>query len=124
MIRFLADENVSRLVVERLCSAGWDVSAIGGALSGASDSDVLDAARREGRILVTEDRDFGEMVVRRKLGVAGVILLGLDRLSNQAEAELVARIVTTHADKLLGNLMVIEPGRVRLRPLTAARPAD
>ncbi len=97
MIRFLADENVSRLVVERLRAAGWDVLSIGGALGGASDGEVLETARREGRILITEDRDFGELVVRQRLGAAGVILLELDRLSNLVEAEHVGKIVAAHA---------------------------
>jgi hypothetical protein len=47
-----------------------------------------------------------------------MILLALDRLSNAMEADAVADIVSAHADKLLGNLVVIEPGRIRVRPLT------
>jgi hypothetical protein len=46
-----------------------------------------------------------------------MILLELDRLSHAAEADTVAEVVSTHADKLSGNLVVIEPGRVRIRPL-------
>ena len=69
------------------------------------------------RILVTEDRDFGELVVRQRLGVDGVLLLELDRLSNAAEADRVAAVVAGNADKLAGNLVVIEPGRVHVRPL-------
>jgi len=46
-----------------------------------------------------------------------MILLELDRLSNATEADVVAEVVSTHADKLLGNLVVIEPGRIRVRPL-------
>ena len=46
-----------------------------------------------------------------------MILLELDRLSNAAEAALVAEIVSVHAGKLSGNLLVIEPARVRVRPL-------
>jgi hypothetical protein len=42
----------------------------------------------------------------------------LERLSNQAEADLVLAIVTANADKLAGNLLVIEPGRARIRPLS------
>ena len=60
MMRFLAEENVSRLVVARLRAAGLDVTAIGETSSGALDNDVLATASREGRILITEDRDFGE----------------------------------------------------------------
>lgn len=115
-MRFLADENVSRLV-ERLRAAGFDVTVVGATQSGDSDNDVLQTAESEGRILITEDRDFGELVVRQRLGVQGVILLELDRLSNAAEAALVVEIVSAQADKLTGNLFVIEPARVRVRPL-------
>ena len=118
MMRFLADENVSRLVVARLRAAGLDVTAIGETSSGALDNDVLATASREGRILITEDRDFGELVVRQQLGAHGIVLLELDRLSNVGEADLVATVISMNADKLPGNLLVIEPGRVRVRPLS------
>jgi predicted nuclease of predicted toxin-antitoxin system len=116
-MRFLADENVSRLVIERLRAGGFDVISIGETRSGAADRDVLQAADAEGCILITEDRDFGELVVRQRLQVRGMILLELDRISNMAEADAVAEVVSAHADRLLGNLVVIEPGRIRIRPL-------
>ena len=71
---FLEDENVSRFVIERPRAAGFDASPIREARSGAPDREVLDAAAGEGRILVTEDRDPGDMVVRQRLGVPGIIL--------------------------------------------------
>jgi hypothetical protein len=46
-----------------------------------------------------------------------LILLELDRLSTATEADVVAEVVSEHSDKLVGNLLVIEPGRIRLRPL-------
>jgi predicted nuclease of predicted toxin-antitoxin system len=116
-MRFLADENVPRLVIERLRAGGFEVISIGETRSGTSDKDVLAAADAEGCILITEDHDFGELVIRQRLGVRGMILLELDRLSNAAEADLVAAVVAAHADKLSGNLAVIEPGRIRVRPL-------
>ena len=57
------------------------------------------------------------MIVRQHLGVGGIMLLELDRLSNATEAATVAEVVSTHADKLSGDLVVIEPGRIRVRPL-------
>jgi predicted nuclease of predicted toxin-antitoxin system len=116
-MRFLADESVSRIVIERLRDAGHDVTAIAETKSGAPDKDVLDAANAEDRVLITEDRDFGEMVIRQRLGVRGMILLELDRLSSMAEADTVVAAVFMHADKVSGNLLVIEPGRIRVRPL-------
>jgi predicted nuclease of predicted toxin-antitoxin system len=116
-MRFVADENVSRLVIERLRAGGFDVLSITETRSGAPDRDVLQAADAEDCILLTEDRDFGELVIRQRLDVRGVILLELDRLSNAAEADAVAEVVSAHSDKLVGNLVVIEPGRIRVRPL-------
>ncbi|WP_113888926.1 DUF5615 family PIN-like protein [Roseiarcus fermentans] len=60
MTRFLADENVSRLVIERISATGHDVVSVATTSPGASDSDLLALAIAENRILVTEDRDFGE----------------------------------------------------------------
>ena len=117
MTHFLADENVSRFVVERLRADGFEVATISATGRGAPDTDVLALAGREGRILITEDRDFGELVVRQRLDVQGIVLLELDRLSNLAEADRVAAVISANAGKLPGNLFVIEPARVRIRPL-------
>ena len=118
-MRFIADENVSRLVIERLRSDGLDIISIGELTPGASDKDVLATADVEGGILITEDRDFGELVIRQHMTVRGLILLELDRLSNPTEADVVAQVISAHADRLWGNLIVIEPGRIRVRPLRA-----
>ena|SRR6202035_693667 len=117
MMRFLADENVSRQVIGRLRVAGFEVVSISETNPGIPDKDVLGVADTEGCILITEDQDFGELVVRQRLDVRGLILLELDPLSNSAEAEAVAGVIATHMDKFVGNLVVIEPGRVRIRPL-------
>jgi predicted nuclease of predicted toxin-antitoxin system len=116
-MRFLADENVSRLVIERLRNDGHDLISIAETRPGARDEDVLNAANADGRVLISEDRDFGEMVIRQRLSIPGIVLLELDRLSNATEAAAVAEVVSTHADRFFGNLVVIEPGRIRVRPL-------
>ena len=59
-MRFLTDENVSRLVIEKLRAGGFEVLSIG---DGASDQDVLATATAQKCILLTEDRDFGELII-------------------------------------------------------------
>jgi predicted nuclease of predicted toxin-antitoxin system len=115
-MRFLADENVSRLVVERLRTSGFDVEYVHS--RGAPDEDVLAGAVREDRVLLTEDRDFGELVLRQRMNVRGIALLELDRLSNTAEADRVLSVISANEERLSGNLVVIEPGRIRVRPLS------
>ena len=116
-MRFLADENVSRVVVSRLREAGLHVMEIPDEQRGSRDEIVLDIALSGNCILITEDRDFGELVIRRRLPVSGVLLLELDRLSNVAEADRVLQVVTSLSDKLRGSLVVVEPSRTRVRPL-------
>ena len=119
-MRFLADENVSRLVIDGRRNDGFDVTSIGEMDSGAAAAAVLAAAANEDRVLVTEDRDFGEIVVRQQLRVRGVVLLELDRLSNAAEADRAAAAICADVDKLARNLIVIEASlgicRVERRP--------
>ena len=114
---FLADENVPRIVIERLRTRGFEVVSVSEVRPGATEKDVLEIANAGNSIVITEDRDFGEMVIRQRLGVCGLILLELDRLSNAAQAEIVVQSVLLHGDKFSGNLAVIEPERIRIRPL-------
>jgi predicted nuclease of predicted toxin-antitoxin system len=116
-MKFIADENISRLVIERLRTAGFDVVAVRDLAPGISDRDVLKTATAEERIVLTEDRDFGELVIRQRINVEGVILLELERLTNDGEAEMVLATISAHAAALEGKLVVLEPGRVRVRPL-------
>ncbi len=116
-MRFLADENVSRHVLDGLRAGGHDVVLVYELMPGGSDEAVIKIAQEQDRIIITEDTDFGELVIRRQLAVAGVVLLELDRLSVEAEARRVSASVALLADKLVGNLVVIEPGRIRMRPL-------
>lgn len=97
MMRFLADENVASIVVARFRAAGLDVAAIAETAAGTSDDQVLALAVANQRILIAEDRDFGGLVVRQRMAVG--------------------EVVSTQAAKLSGYLVVIEPGRARIRPL-------
>ena len=116
-MRFLADENISNLVVKCLRHAGHEVDTVSREDRGAPDSDVLARATSTDCIVITEDQDFGELVVRQKLKAVGILLLELDRLSNALEAERVVFAVTRYGLRLKGNLCVVEPHRIRLRPL-------
>lgn len=117
-MRFLANENIPAESVRRLREAGHDVFSISEALPGAKDPDVLARAREEGRILLTFDRDYGELVYRRGLPVPlGIIHL---RFVPQAPGEVAAVIeqLETSFDSILeGRYTVIDSDRIRQRPL-------
>ena len=77
-MRFLADENVPRAAVDALRAAGHDLAWIRTDAPGARDEEVLERSRSEARVLLTQDKDFGELVLRRGRDASqGVILLRL-----------------------------------------------
>ncbi len=74
-MRFLVDENIPYSAVERLRGLGHDVVAVRDVMRGAPDEDVLARSRSEDRVLVTADKDFGEMIFARRDLAAGVLLV-------------------------------------------------
>lgn len=79
---FLADENIPGPVVAELRRVGFDVRWIAEERPGASDVDVAALATAAGRVLLTEDRDFGELAIRRQIAVPGCVLIELPRFSS------------------------------------------
>ena len=83
-MRFLADENVMAETIAALRQLGHDVLAVVEQMKSASDPVVLDSAIADGRILLTHDKDFGDLVVRQGISVDGVVLVALRKLSPSA----------------------------------------
>lgn len=76
-MKFITDENLGIRVPKYLRTLGYDViSAIEVALS-KPDTDILYIANEEDRIILTTDKDFGELVFKEGLAHSGVILLRL-----------------------------------------------
>ena len=117
-MRFLLDESVEARIGTFLTSLGHDAIRIGQDIlpPGLPDPQVLAIAHREQRILITNDRDFGELVFRRRQPHAGVIYLRfpLDATAQQ-KIEALTRLFITHAHELDQQFIVVTPGRVRLR---------
>ncbi len=76
-MRFLADESVDRQIVERLRQDGHDVAYVAEMSPGLVDETVLNQSREAARILITADKDFGELVFRRRQIAMGVLLVRL-----------------------------------------------
>ena len=65
--------------------------------------------------MITEDKDFGELVFRQGLIHTGVVLIRLDGLSKQAKAKNISNVFANQGPQLLGAFSVISAGRVRIR---------
>lgn len=113
-MNFLADESCARPVIQALRKAGHDVAAIAEIARGATDSQVLERELKEKRVLITEDRDFGELVYARGRSSAGVILVRFPGQVRHAKAATVLESVSRLGTRLHDAFTVVEPGRVRI----------
>jgi len=118
VIGLLADENFPLPSVVRLRTAGFDVVAISEFARGAPDVDVLRFAREQNRVLVTFDRDFGELIYRDLAPVPpGVIYLRVVATSPEHPARIVADLVSDPSLQILGRFSVVTGDGVRQRAL-------
>ena len=114
-LAFLADENVEMDVGDRLRPLGH-IAVHASELSRCHpDAAVLGAASQAGQILITNDKDFGELVFRRHHSSTGVILVRLPGRPPATKAQLVANAVQRFGEQLLGAFVVIGPRTVRVR---------
>jgi predicted nuclease of predicted toxin-antitoxin system len=113
-MRFLADESCDFAVVRALRTAGYDVLAIAEFAPQTSDPQVIDLAVEEGRVLLTEDKDFGQLVYAGSHASNGVVLI---RFPTQDRGELPTRAIQAIrdlGDRLIGAFVVLEPSRIRI----------
>ena len=115
-MNFLADEGVDFPVVQKLRSDGHAVLYVAEMDPGISDEEVLASANEKDALLLTADKDFGELVYRLRRVSAGVLLMRLAGLSPASKAQLVSSVVHDHGDKLFDTFTVVTPGMVRVRP--------
>jgi predicted nuclease of predicted toxin-antitoxin system len=116
-VQFLADENLPAQVVAALRDAGHDVLSIREIAPGMKDEQVLQTANDSNALLLTCDKDFGELVYRRGMKAThGVVLF---RLKADTPSELAELVCAAMARDLpwLSNLIVITNKAVRVRPL-------
>lgn len=113
-MKFLADESLEYRVVEWLRKEGHDVIAVADELSSMDDVSVLRLASSDSRVLLTNDKDFGDLVFRRKLGHAGVILFRLGDESADSKIEKLVRLFEKLGNEIVGGFVVIGRTKVRL----------
>lgn len=117
-MRLLANENFPLDAVIALRAAGHDVAWIREDSRGAVDEAILRRAQEENRIVVTFDKDFGELAFRSKLPAqSGVILFRVTVKSPQYTAEVAVQALASR-ENWVGHFSVVEDHRIRMTPLT------
>jgi predicted nuclease of predicted toxin-antitoxin system len=116
-MRFLANENFPGAAVVALEAAGHDVVWVRITAPGMTDCEVLAWPVREERVLLTFDKDFGDLARASALPpVCGIVLLRIPMPMPDDVGQELAALITSR-DDWAGHFSVIEPGRVRMRAL-------
>ncbi|MBN1226180.1 MAG: DUF5615 family PIN-like protein [Deltaproteobacteria bacterium] len=114
-MNFLVDESVDRQIVEALRLKGYIVGYIAEMEPGVSDDAVMDLANKEGALLLTSDKDFGELVFRLRRLSSGIILIRLFGLRSSKKSEIVVSLIEKYFRELTGKFSVISATGIRIR---------
>ena len=113
-MRFLADESCDFAVVCALRDAGYDVASAKEISPRAEDSIVLELANREERILLTEDKDFGQLVFASRQEAGGVIFIRFPVSARSELASSMVELIKQHGNKIRGRFVVLQPRCIRI----------
>ncbi len=116
---FLANENFPFYSVRLLRSAGYNVASVIEDAPGASDRDVLKRAHEEKRIILTFDRDYGELIYRHKSSApVGIVYFRFNPSTPAEPAEILLNVLEKGTVPISGKFTVIERRRIRQRTLS------
>ena len=115
-MKLVADEGVDKPIVDALRAAKFYVTYFAEESPGIDDVVILSAASQARTLLLTCDKDFGELVYRQRLSTAGVVLIRLAGLQAESKARLVTETLQGHSHEMLDAFSVITPGILRIRP--------
>ena len=121
-MRLLANENIASSVIHGLRDAGHDVLSVKESMRRADDQVILARAMSEQRIVLTCDKDFGELAFRSRLPAScGVILLRLTPQGREQDSRRILSLLLGR-DDWAGTFSVADDNRIRRRPLPETSP--
>jgi len=116
-MNFVADESVERPITLALVRLGYEVWEVAVHAPGVSDVEVLMLTRGRNAVLITADKDFGDLIFLAREKVSGVILLRLRGLPLDLMVARSVEAIESHRGALEGSFFVVTPRQIRVRPL-------
>lgn len=116
-MKFHANENIEGEVVEFLRSLGHDVAYAAETQPRASDDEILASATAERRVLITHDKDFGELCFRKRQPASGVILIRSREQAAPARVRLLQELLSANPGPIEGAFTVLSERGIRRHPL-------
>ncbi len=114
-LKFIVDVGVGNKVEKWLAAQGCDVLNVRDIDPRLPDHEIVKIATKENRMVITMDKDFGELVYRTNVNHTGVLLLRLDSYSSQEKVNVINRILEEHQDKIVGKFCVYKDNNLRIR---------
>ena len=117
-MKLLANENFPGTSIRKLRGAGYEVESVTETMLSAPDTQVLKHAAANKQIILTFDKDYGELIYYRKIAVpAGLIYLKFDPLTPEEPYEILAEMIFRTNVELAGFFIVLERDTIRKRKL-------
>ena len=112
-MKFLADVNIEKSIVDELRSLGYDTRWVAEDNPYLDDMSIFRIAQKENYILLTNDKDFGEIVFRQKLIPSGIILFRIKGQDSKEKVKLLKKLLASHGDKVMKYFTVITKKKFR-----------
>ena len=113
-LKFLADESLEYSIVLELRALGHDVTSIAENMPSLKDEEVLRGARRENRVIITNDKDFGDLVFFNQLPHKGIILLRFRTEKVETKIKFIKSFLNNYSTKITNKFIVIDESKVRI----------
>jgi len=113
-VKFIVDENLGTRVAKWLKELQHDVISIYEEFRGLDDDEILRKSLEENCILITNDKDFGEMIFREGKLHNGVIFLRLEDERSSNVIKVLDQLFSIYADRIEGNFVVVTESSVRI----------
>ena len=116
-MKFVVDESTGKGVAKFLKEEDYDTVYIGTDDKGIEDSEIMKKAVEENRIIITNDKDFGELAIRQKRKSKGILILRLQIETPENKIKTIKNVLEEHKDKLENNLVIAKENQIKTRNL-------
>jgi len=116
-LKFLVDVGVGKKVEQYLKDEGYDTKAVRDIDPQMEDKDIICIAASEDRMVITMDKDFGELVYHSLLQHSGVLLLRLENATALEKLQVVRNILLTYSNQIKNCFCVFQNNKFRIRKI-------
>ena len=114
---FIADENIDFRIIDELRKSGINILSVYESYRGLRDSDIVQLAKKNKAIIITEDKDFGEWAFSHKKINIGVILLRYKSGEEVFVVNALKKIILDMNQNIIGKFVVLTKKKVRIRDI-------